>query len=218
MPVFNIKVAASLIIPAVSGTCVAALLFSFYRQTSSRAFMANNVKTLTVQSAEIVRPELGYLGNPSSPFTLVEFMDYECPPCRASFQQVKEAVLKSYYGRIKLQVRHFPLQIHPHARAAAIFALEASGQRDFQLIHERLMTYAKPLDSNGLSALASELHLDKTQLAREKSRALNTLARDILVARQIGVTGTPSFVLCAPGGKARLFVGITPLEELMSHL
>jgi hypothetical protein len=41
--------------------------------------------------------------------TIVEFGDFECPPCGMMYPQT-EAVLKNYAGRVRLVYRHFPLR------------------------------------------------------------------------------------------------------------
>src|SRR5688572_23495040 len=57
--------------------------------------------------------------------TVVEYLDLECPSCRAAFPGVER--LKTEYGeRVTFDVRHFPIPSHRNAELAAV-AVEAAG-------------------------------------------------------------------------------------------
>jgi protein-disulfide isomerase len=60
------------------------------------------------------------LGDPSSPVTLVEYSDFECPVCR-NLHDVLRGMLPNYAGKVRVVFKDFPIeQIHPWARTAAI--------------------------------------------------------------------------------------------------
>ncbi|MFD5826909.1 DsbA family protein, partial [Lentzea sp. NPDC060358] len=57
--------------------------------------------------------------------TVVEYLDLECPSCRAAHPGVER--LKTEYGeRVVFDVRHFPIPSHRNAELAAV-AVEAAG-------------------------------------------------------------------------------------------
>src|SRR5690606_27728640 len=65
---------------------------------------------------------------------LVEFLDYQCPICRAQHATLRRAGLDSF-----LVVRHSPPPYHPHARAAARAELCAEAQRRMEAMHNLLL-------------------------------------------------------------------------------
>jgi len=73
-------------------------------------------------------------GNPDAPVTLEEYGDFQCPPCGmvAAFLGQLE---KEYDLRLRVVFRNFPLQMHQHAREAAIAAEAAGLQGRFWGMH-----------------------------------------------------------------------------------
>src|SRR5258708_135586 len=60
-------------------------------------------------------------GKPTAPFSLVEFSDYQCPPCRQ--QEPHLAKFMHQHGdKVRWLVRDLPLPMHPHAYDAACVA------------------------------------------------------------------------------------------------
>src|SRR4051812_15685585 len=53
-------------------------------------------------------------GSNEAPVTLEEFGDFECPPCRALNNVVKE-LEKDCGSTLRVVFRHYPLEMHPHA-------------------------------------------------------------------------------------------------------
>lgn len=127
-------------------------------------------------------------------YTLVEFGDYECPPCAASHPQVM-ALLKRHPDTLRLQFRHLPLEsIHPLARRAAIAAEIARPAGRFWTMHD---TFYQNRD--GLSERA--LLLLETASDKEQAAAETRVESDIADAKRLGVNRTPTFLLCRPDGQ-----------------
>jgi protein-disulfide isomerase len=55
--------------------------------------------------------------------TIVEFMDFQCPPCRAAWPHLK-SILKSH-PLVGDRAVMFPLRMHPLAFDAAVASVEA---------------------------------------------------------------------------------------------
>lgn len=55
---------------------------------------------------------------PSGKVTIVDFIDFECPFCRMTHEELVP-VLERYGDRIHLVRKHVPLRMHPHAMDAA---------------------------------------------------------------------------------------------------
>ena len=78
------------------------------------------------------------LGAPEAPLTLVEYGDYECPDCMASFPIVNR-LIADLGERLRFVFRHFPqTAIHARASLAAQAAEAAGAQNKFWPMHNLL--------------------------------------------------------------------------------
>ncbi|MEX2012856.1 MAG: thioredoxin domain-containing protein, partial [Candidatus Levyibacteriota bacterium] len=75
--------------------------------------------------AVLVRSDSNKIGSESAKVTLVEFGDFQCPACAASYPIVRE-IKAVYKDELQLVFRNFPLPSHGNAFAAAV-AAEAAG-------------------------------------------------------------------------------------------
>ena len=151
-------------------------------------------KLTRVTADKILHGRSEYYGVTAAPFTLVEFGDYECPPCRAN-QGPLATLLSRHKAQLKLDFRQFPLkQLHPHAESAALAAVAASGTGKFWRLHSDLFT------ANVSSPGAVSKCLSAVGVASDNRAARVRLSADIALAHEIGIRGTPTFVLCFPEG------------------
>jgi protein-disulfide isomerase len=92
------------------------------------------------------------VGNADAPIKVVEFVDLECPVCRAVHQTTLHEVKQKYGARVSISYVHFPLQIHRFARIAAQAAECADRQHRFADFID--VAFAKQ-DSLGLKTWSS---------------------------------------------------------------
>jgi protein-disulfide isomerase len=139
------------------------------------------------------------LGSPDAPLTLVEFADYQCPFCRRFHMTVFDEIKKNYIdtGKLRYISRDLPLPMHDHATQAANAARCADEQHQFWAMRHVLITTSQKLGHDDLLADARELHLDMAAFSGclDQNKYDAAVQRDAADAAQIGVTGTPSFVL-----------------------
>ncbi|SDG68512.1 Protein-disulfide isomerase [Lentzea fradiae] len=132
--------------------------------------------------------------------TVVEYLDLECPSCRAAFPGVER--LKTEYGdRVVFDIRHFPIPSHRNAELAAVAveAAGAQGKRDemFRLLFETQPEWGGQQTSQRAVFLtfADELGLDRA--AFEKALDDPALRERVLAQRSegsaAGVQSTPTF-------------------------
>ena len=153
-------------------------------------------------------------GGTSSPYRLVEFMDYECPPCRMMNAPIRKLVDR-YGGRLAWGVREFSLPMHQDARPAALLAVAASKQIAYGRVHEALMS-APSLSIEGRRAVARSLRLDTVRVLSEVGEAKRSIAQDEAAAKKLGLEGTPSLILCTPSGLAWLLSSPRDIEGVLS--
>jgi protein-disulfide isomerase len=134
--------------------------------------------------------------------TVVEYLDLECPSCRAAFPGVEK--LKAEYGdRVTFTVRHFPIPSHRNAELAAVAveAAGAQGKRDemFTLMFESQQEWGGQQTSQRAAflGLAQQLGLDMAKFesglddAALRERVLNERSE----GSKLGVQGTPTFFI-----------------------
>lgn len=140
-------------------------------------------------------------GNPDATVTLVEYSDLQCPAC-AAFQPALNEVLAAYGDQIRFEYKHFPLPIHPFAQQAAMAAEAAGQQGKFFEFHDALFAnqqaWASAATPNAFFIqYAEELGLDTEMFRRHLNSSLlrESIMADMASARELGLTGTPTFYL-----------------------
>lgn len=139
-------------------------------------------------------------GAAEAPVTLVEFTDYQCPFCRRHFQSVMPQILKDYVdtGKVRYVLKEFPIpSLHPGAPKAAEGALCAGDQEAYWEMHDLIFQNPKAVSPDQLKAKAAELALDVAAFSDclDSGRFQEQVSADSAAGRDLGVRGTPSFVL-----------------------
>ncbi len=137
------------------------------------------------------------LGPEDAPVTILEFMDFQCPPCRKVASILKE-VLSSQGDKVRLVFRNFPrMEKHPFAAKAAEAALCAHDQGMFWEYHQRLFEHQKNLDEETLVRLAEEtgLNLDAFKNCLISGEKAGRVVDDMSLARDLGITRVPTLFI-----------------------
>lgn len=151
------------------------------------------------------------LGNPHAPVTLYEYGDLQCPTCASFAEEELPGLISSYVRPGKVRIVFEPLDlIGSDSLRAARMAVALGGQgRLWQFVD--LMYRNQGAENTGyvtttyLEALASAIpgaNVRRALAARNSPRVDVTIARASAQARQLGLTGTPSFTIAPTGGKA----------------
>lgn len=153
-----------------------------------------------------------WMGSRQAPVVIVEFGDFQCPACALAALSIRE--LRTRYGdKVSVLYRHFPLvTIHPQAYMAAIASECAGAQGAFETFHDALFAEQSNLPQiNWISfaATADVSSISMFETCLDASWPAERVAEDMRMARQIGITGTPSIII-----NGRLFSGLPELEIL----
>ncbi|WP_424926935.1 DsbA family protein [Amaricoccus tamworthensis] len=157
-------------------------------------------------------PNAPVLGNPEGDVTVVEFFDYNCPYCKRSVPTVTE--LLNNDSNVRLVLREWPI-LGAESVLASRAALAAREQGKYEEMHNELMALNGRATETTIMEAAERAGLDTEQLrtdmeAPEIDEHFNQSAA---LARALGFSGTPSFVIgdeLVPG-----FVELGVLEELV---
>jgi len=144
--------------------------------------------------------------------TVIEFYDYQCAPCRASYpelQQVRttEPGVRYLYGQLPIY--------GSHSIMAARAAVAAHRQGLFKEFNHALMTTDAVLDMKVIFATAEKAGLDVEKLQADMRDPLvhQYLEEIRALAEALDITGTPSLII----GDAMLSGGVTA-GDLRSEL
>jgi protein-disulfide isomerase len=134
------------------------------------------------------------LGADRPELTLIEFGDFGCPHCFASWRPI-ESLLDRYQG-LRLVWRHFPdPQLHPGADLAAELSELAAVDGKFWEAHSQLLAGREFFTVEGLLEVAGNLGLDPAAAegALRDRTYRKPVAEDIADGERVGVHGTPTF-------------------------
>jgi protein-disulfide isomerase len=154
------------------------------------------------------------LGNPQGDVTLVEFFDYSCGFCKRALPDTL-ALLKDD-PNLKVVLKEFPILGPGSAEAArvavAVRMQDPDGQK-YLAFHQELLGSPGPASKEKAMAAAKNQGLDMARLAQDlgTDEVNATIAEDLKLARAVGISGTPSYVI----GKDLVVgaVGIAALKD-----
>jgi protein-disulfide isomerase len=153
-------------------------------------------------------------GDPDGKVTVVEFFDYNCSYCRAAGPVVTELLQGN--SDVRFVYKEFPT-LAASSRFAAQAALAARRQSAelYTVFHDSLMKATGRLSEDGVVQIAREAGVDVDRMRADmEDPAINkSIDGNIELARAIGVTGTPTFII----GDA-ILVGAKPLQQIESAI
>ncbi|MEG3176240.1 DsbA family protein [Sphingomonas sp. RB3P16] len=169
-----------------------------------------HAETIAANRDAILKPfGSAWAGNPQADVTLVEYFDYNCGYCRASLPTIA-ALLKSD-PKIRIVYRDFPILAQSSVDAARM-SLAAAEQGKFQAYHDALYAGGQ-VTAQSIAAAAQRAGVDATRAAAFAPKADAEIASNETVARALGLTGTPSWVI---GNK--VVSSALPLEDLQKAI
>lgn len=159
-------------------------------------YRANKVSTLQANT-DSTGP-LHVRGAEGAPVTIEEFGDFQCPPC-GKFSEPLNQIERDFAGKVRLIFRHFPLAMHPNARAAAQAAEAAGLQKRFWEMHDLLYreqeVWSRPQVPDGLFAgYAKTIGLDPDKFRQDMQSEIvkERIAADEKRGAKLGVSVTPT--------------------------
>ncbi|MDX1401327.1 MAG: thioredoxin domain-containing protein [Kiloniellales bacterium] len=162
-------------------------------------------KTQAHQSESALPNELSiagapFMGEEKAPITLIEFTDYQCPYCRRHYRKTMPQLVHYFIksGKVKYVIRDFPVtRIHPFAAKAAEATHCAGDEGKYWEMRALLFQNQRNLHLPDLIARAEKLGLDRAAFEHclEGGSYAEQVRRDFRSGLEIGVPGTPSFVL-----------------------
>jgi protein-disulfide isomerase len=130
-----------------------------------------------------------WAGAENGDVVMVQFFDYACPYCHQVNADVERLLRED--NRLKVVWREYPV-LGPNSEAAAVASLAAAEQGRFREFHARLFALGRPTEA----ALAQALREAGVTNVASPSEAMRAeVTRNTEMARAVGATGTPTFVI-----------------------
>jgi uncharacterized membrane protein/protein-disulfide isomerase len=141
----------------------------------------------------------------SAKVLIVKFNDYQCPPCRQTYDQYKSMLAKySATGNVKYVLKHFPLELecntrnanHTAACEAAAAIVMASERGTADRLEQWLFANQGPpqLSTEQVRAAASVIG-GITDFDARYASVLKQVAADVELGHKLGAESTPTFFI-----------------------
>ena len=163
--------------------------------TQNNNASSNSQKTeVTSKLTPDVSAEDWTFGAQNATVQLVEYGDFECPPCRA-YTLGFESMVDKFPGQVSFTFRHYPLSYHPNAIPAALLAESAGVQGKYWEIHNYI--YSNDINTDKILEYAKSIGLDSDQMKADldSKKYLANIEADQASANQSGVNGTPTLFI-----------------------
>lgn len=134
-----------------------------------------------------------WTGNPRGDVTVVEFYDYACGFCRQSLADINRLIAED--KGVKVVFRELPV-LSEESEIAARASLAAAEQGKFVAFHDALFAAGRPAAAT-IKAANARAGIDTTRAtaAARTDRVATEIAGNLALARQLGATGTPTWVV-----------------------
>jgi len=148
-----------------------------------------------------------WAGNPRGDVTVVEYFDYNCGYCRAILPEVDKLIAAD--PNIRVVYRELPV-LSAISHTAALASLAAARQGRFATFHQALYRLG-PVSEATIAAAAGTAHVTVPASASPADEA--EIARNLKIAGELGMNGTPAWVI-----GDRVLAGALPLDTLQAAI
>ena len=151
------------------------------------------------------------IGQADAPVTLLQYVDFHCPWCRAVYPLV-QALRRKAGGSLRVAFRHFPItEFHRKAPPAAQVVESAAVEHKFWEMHAALFERPPLTSSRALLACVRAVGLDLARVSDdlEHGEYAANVASDFLSGVRSGVYGTPAIFI-----NGKRYAGRWDLESL----
>jgi protein-disulfide isomerase len=161
-------------------------------------------------------PHQVVLGNPQGNVTMVEFFDYNCAFCKRALPDM--LTLLKTDPDIKFVLKEFPVLGEGSVEAAHVAVAarmqDPTGKKYIEF-HQKLLGGRGPADKARALAVAKDVGFDMTRLQKDmdSDEVKTTIDEDMKLADELGVSGTPSYVV-----GDEVVVGAVGVDELKQKI
>lgn len=157
--------------------------------------LANTKRVLREHKTALYAAGSPEIGNPDARVTIVEFFDYNCPYCRATYAEMKDYLKDNPDTKVVLKD---VASLGEHSEAVARLVIAAAKQkRDFPALHDALMTAKGQMTEPRALSVAQNLGYDIEEMKKvaASKETAETLTRTQDLATALSVNVTPFYIV-----------------------
>ncbi len=197
----------------------------------SKYFKENS---LTKVASEVVKPvseNVKALGNEDADITVIEFADYRCPFCHKFHEETFDKVVTNFLNTGKAKYLFKDLVVNDRGEykgsmQAAVASHCAAEQGKYWEYSKEIFKNFKPepqhwINLDSLITFANNIQIQdigKFKSCVESNKYQNQIQESGTLAKQLGITGTPSFVILKNDKIETTFPGAVPYEYFENTL
>jgi protein-disulfide isomerase len=165
-----------------------------YRTNQERSMQATAAENIKKHLATLTSKDAPSVGKADASVTIVEFFDYNCGYCRRALEDIQKFVDANEDVRFVFQ--EMPI-LSPASEDMAKWSLAAHKQGKYFEFHSALMHSRGAKNAEGYKKIGQDLGLDVKKLEKDatSSAVERQLQTSVQIARDIGVRGTPAFII-----------------------
>lgn len=185
-------------------------------------FMVSTPQNIAQQRSGSVDTTMGspMLGSDSAKITIIEFGDYQCPQCAKWFKTIRPDIEEQYISTGKANLFFVDLAFFgPDSIKAAEATYCAGDQGKYWEYHNILYSNQQGINDgwaspDNLKSFASQLNLDKNLFdsCLDSDKYKQRVERNVLEAKRIGASATPTFIIVGPNGVQKMIEGAQPFS------
>ncbi len=175
------------------------LFEKFYGGFSADVKNSNVVNN--INRAELEISNAPFLGSNNPKVTIVEFVDFKCPNCKAEAPILRQ-MMQKYGNKVKLIIRNFPVEsTHPGTNQLANIAMCAYEQGYYWPLHDWLYAEQDNLDNNLTDEVIDSLaykfgwEANKMKSCLANPNVKVVVNKDYADGYRFGIGGTPTFFI-----------------------
>jgi protein-disulfide isomerase len=153
---------------------------------------------------------------PGYDFTVVEYMDYQCPYCREAHATLRQLMAED--KKVRIIFRDIPVFGRASEKAARV-AIAAKYQNRYLAVHEALLAAPRPLDDRKIEAAARKAGADwnrlQADLKRHSTDIDDLIERNLAQADMLRFSGTPAFIIGDTLGYGAIKIG--PIRKVIAE-
>jgi protein-disulfide isomerase len=153
-----------------------------------KSFMTENGKSI------FRGPNSSVAGDPNGDITVVEFFDYNCGYCKRGLPEVQKLLQND--KKVRFVFKELPI-LSKGSEEAARIALAVKRQGKYWEFHQAMLGAKGRADEASALKIAASLGVDLAKVKADMASddVKNELRDDLLLAKQMGINGTPHFLV-----------------------
>jgi len=158
-------------------------------------------------------------GQLNAPIQIIEYIDFQCPACARGSKFLKKCFQK-YSDKFYLEVKNYPLAMHPHSFLSARYAQCAAKQKKFWPFHDLIIdrqdqwkNLANAVPAFQKIAQDSQMDIKNLEVCLQDKKIEETIVAEKEDGASRGVQSTPTYFI-----NGKIVVGYKLLEEELVNL